>query len=259
MPPGAVHVCYVNAVSRFLSAYDAYVGGFGFGYVARPFVRRLAAWDRVAAMRPTILVANSRNVAERIAVQYGRDALVLHCPVDLARFSPGTGAGNYFIVASRLLPYKRIEIAVAAAQIANVPLVVAGSGPAQRRLRALANGTTTTMLGYVDDARLNELMGNARAAIVPGEEDFGLVPLEAAAAGRPAIALRAGGALETIDEGVTGEFFDEPTAQSLAAVLARFDASRYDARRLRAHAERFSPEVFVAELRKIVARVRSSS
>ena len=135
--------------------------------------------------------------------------------------------GDYFIVASRLLPYKRIDLAICAASLAGVKLLIAGTGPAERSLREQAKGTTTTLLGYVPDARLNELMGNARAAIVPGEEDFGLVPLEAAAAGRPTIAYRGGGALETIVEGETGAFFDEPTAESLAATLRNFDAGAF--------------------------------
>ena len=111
------------------------------------------------------------------------------------------------------------------------------------------------MLGYISDVRLNELLGNARAAIVPGEEDFGLVPLEAAAAGRPTIAYRAGGALETIVEAETGAFFDEPNAESLAVALASFDATRFDAHVLRSHAEKFAPQQFIGRLRAIVERV----
>jgi len=250
VPAGAVHVCYVNTVSRFAFARDEYVPAF-----ARPFVRRLVEWDARAAQRPTRLVANSRNVAERIKRYYNRDSDVLHCPVDLDRFSVGTGGGDYFIVASRLLPYKRIDLAIRAAALANVPLLIAGAGPAEESLRELAKGTTARLLGYVSDEMMNELLGHARAAIVPGEEDFGLVPLEAAAAGRPTIAYRSGGALETIVEGETGTFFDEPSAESLAAALRSFDASRFGAQRLRAHAERFSPERFIAQLRAIVERV----
>jgi glycosyltransferase involved in cell wall biosynthesis len=250
VPAGAVHVCYINTVSRFAFARDEYVPRY-----ARPFVDGLIAWDREAAQRPTRFVANSRNVAERIRNFYGRDSDVLHCPVDLDRFTVGPGAGDYFIVASRLLSYKRIDLAIRAAALANVPLLVAGSGPAEASLRERACGTTTTMLGFVSDARLNELIGNARAAIVPGEEDFGLVPLEAAAAGRPTIAYRAGGALETVVEGETGAFFDDPAPDSLAVVLRSFDASRFDPQRLRAHAERFSPAQFIDKLHAIVDRV----
>ncbi len=232
IPRDAVHVCYVNTVSRFAFAYDEYVGKMAPMRLARPVIDRLVAWDRAAAMRPTALVANSKNVAERIAKYYGRDSEVLHCPVDIDRFTVGPGEGAYFIVASRLLPYKRIELAIEAASRANVPLLVAGTGPAEPALRKLARNTTTTMLGYVSDARLNELLGNARAAVLPGEEDFGLVPLEAAAAGRPTIAYRGGGALETIVENETGAFFDDPNPESLATALRNFDASRFDAQAL---------------------------
>ncbi len=258
IPPHAVHVCYINTVSRFAFAYDEYVGALGAaGALARPVVNRLIHWDRKAALRPTRFVANSRNVAARIAKYYGREADVLNCPVDVDRFSVGTGSGDYFIVASRLLPYKRIDLAMRAASVAGVPLIVAGTGPAEGALRELARETGTSMLGYVDDAKLNDLIGNARAAILPGEEDFGLVPLEAAAAGRPTIAYRAGGALETIVEGTTGSYFDEPSAESLAGALRDFDAGRFDAATLRAHAERFAPDRFIARLREIVAATRA--
>lgn len=259
VPPGAVHVCYVNTVSRFAFANDEYVGAVT-RRLAEPVFHRLVAWDKRAAQLPTRLIANSRNVAARIERYYGRESTVLHCPVDLGRFSAGAGEGNYFIVASRLLRYKRIELAIRAAAIANVALVVAGTGPDERRLRALAaESPWVRMAGYVDDAEMNRLFGNARAAIVPGEEDFGLVPLEAAATGRPAIAFRAGGALETIVEGRTGEFFDEPTAQALAEVMRSFDPGRYDSVALRAHAEKFSPERFIERLRAIVDETRASA
>jgi len=248
VPPGAVHVCYINTVSRFAFAYDQYVGT----PLARPLIAPLVEWDKRAAQRPTQFVANSRNVAERIKRYYGRDSIVLHCPVDIDRFTVGNGCGEHFFIASRLLQYKRIDLAIRAAALAKVPLMVAGTGPAEDSLRELARGTTTTMLGYVDDDRVNELLGTARAAILPGEEDFGLLPLEAAACGRATIAYRGGGARETIREGETGEFFDERTPESLAAVLRAFDERRYDAVTLRAHAQMFSPPRFIERLRAIV-------
>ncbi|MGZ3527137.1 MAG: glycosyltransferase [Vulcanimicrobiaceae bacterium] len=255
--PEAVHVCYINTVSRFAFAYDQYVGGFGLKTLARPLVERLMAWDKRAALRPTLFVANSRNVAERIRRYYGRDAAVLACPVDVDRFSVGQGAGDYFFIASRLLPYKRIDLAIAASELARVPLLIAGTGPDDARLRSIAAQTTTAkLLGYVDDETINRLIGNARAAILPGEEDFGLVPLEAAAAGRPTIAYRAGGALETIVEHETGEYFDQPTPESLAIALRQFDASRYNSLRLRTHAEQFAPERFIDRLRALVEKTR---
>lgn len=259
VPPGAVHVCYINTVSRFLFAYDEYVGGFGMRALARPVINRLIKWDRKAAMRPTAYIANSQNVAGRIKQYYGRDSYVLHCPVDIDRFTVGTGDGGYFIVASRLLSYKRIDVAIKAAQMAGVNLLVAGSGPAEAELRALAERSTTTILGYVPDAELNRLLGGATAAILPGSEDFGLVPLEANATGRPVIAYNGGGAKETVIADITGELFDNSTPESLAAILRGFDARKYDALALRAHAERFSPANFISRLRAIVQQVRAAT
>lgn len=251
----AVHVCFIHTVSRFLFDYDRYVGGFGLGNLARPLIARLVDWDRKAAALPTHYVANSHTVAARVAKYYQRRADVLHSPADIDRFTIGNGSGDYYFIASRLLPYKRIDLAIDAAQMAGVKLLVAGTGPAQRALRERARGTTTTLLGFVDDAEVNRLIGNARAAILPGEEDLGLVPIEAAAAGRPTIAFRGGGARETIVEGKTGVFFNEASPQSLAQTLRAFDAHAFDPSLLRAHAEQFSPERFTERLREIVDRV----
>ncbi|MBV8643216.1 MAG: glycosyltransferase, partial [Candidatus Eremiobacteraeota bacterium] len=148
--PGAVHVCYINTVSRFVFDAARYVGGFGIGRLAQPLIRRLAAWDVRAAQRPTRFVANSRNVAQRVRRWYGREADVLPCPVDVERFTLGPGNGDYFIVVSRLLPYKRIDLAIAACAIAGVPLHIVGTGPDDKRLKALALGTRTTFHGAVD-------------------------------------------------------------------------------------------------------------
>jgi glycosyltransferase involved in cell wall biosynthesis len=250
--PGAVHICYINTVSRFAFDYERYVGGFGVAQLARPLVQGLIAWDKRAAQRPTLFVANSHNVAARIRQYYGRDSKVLPCPVDVDRFTVGPGAGDYFVLVSRLLSYKNIDLAIAGCARAGVPLQIIGSGPAQATLRERAAGTRTTFHGYVDDRAVDRIVGNARAAILPGTEDFGLVPLEAAAAGRPTIALAAGGALETIVEGETGAFFREPNAASLAQALRDFDPARYAPARLRAHAETFAPARFVERLNAIV-------
>jgi len=242
----AIHVCYIHTVSRFAFDYERYVGGFGIAALARPVVRRLVAWDRRAATRPTAFIANSHNVAKRINDYYGRAAYVVHCPVDVERFARGADDGDYLLVVSRLLAYKRIDVAIDACRIAGLRLLVVGDGPARRDLEARAADSRTEFLGNVDDAALRAVMGRARAVIVPGEEDYGLVPLEGNASGRPAIAYGRGGALETIVPGRTGELFYEPTAESLAAVLERFDPGRYDRAVLRAHAESFSPERFKA-------------
>ncbi len=258
VPPGAVHVCYINTVSRFVFDEGRYVGGFSGNPLLRPLVGALAAWDVRAAQRPTRFVANSRNVAERVRRYYGRDADVLPCPVDVDRFTPGAGRSEAFAVVSRLLEYKQIDRAIRACARAGVALDVVGTGPHEAALRALAAGTRTTFHGYLSDAAVNALVGDARAVILPGEEDFGLVPLEAAAAGTPTIALRAGGALETIVEGETGAFFDAPDDASLAAAIGTFDRARFDPQRLRAHAERFAPPRFIGALQAIVDAVRLS-
>ncbi len=255
--PGAVHVCYINTVSRFVFDADRYVGGLGPARIARPLIDRLAAWDVRAAQRPTRFVANSRNVAARVRRWYGREADVLPCPVDVDRFTAGAGRGDYYVVVSRLLPYKRVDLAIAGCALAGAALHVVGRGPDERRLKRLAVGTRTTFHGEVDDATRNALVGDARAALLPGEEDFGLVPLEAAAAGRATIAFAAGGALETVIEGETGAFFRRPDPVALAAAIRRFDPDAYDPARLRAHAETFRPERFIARLRAIVEATRA--
>ncbi|GAC1306080.1 MAG: glycosyltransferase [Vulcanimicrobiaceae bacterium] len=259
--PDAVHACYIHTVSRFAFAYDQYVGGLtggprgAFAPLARAVVGRLVAWDREAARRPTAFIANSRNVAARVRAYYGREAFVQHCPVDLDRFEVGPGDGDYFLVVSRLLPYKRVDLAIAAAALADVRLVVVGAGPARASLEAAAVGTRTEFLGPVSDAELRTVMGRARAIVLPGEEDYGLVPLEANASGRPAIAYGAGGALETIRAGETGEYFHDSDPRSLAAVLRSFDADRYDPATLRRHAESFGPEPFKRRFAALVDEI----
>lgn len=151
-----------------------------------------------------------------------------------------------------MLSYKRIDLAIAGCALAGVPLHIVGTGPAERSLRTLAEGTRTTFHGHLDDGEVNRLVGDARAALVCGVEDFGLVPLEAAAAGRPTIAFASGGALETVIEGETGAFFHEPTAVSLATALHGFDAASYEPERLRRHAEHYSPPRFIERLRRVV-------
>jgi glycosyltransferase involved in cell wall biosynthesis len=254
--PGAVHVCYIHTVSRFVFDYERYVGGFGVGSLARQVVRGLAEWDVRAAARPTAFIANSRNVAARVRRYYGREAEVLPCPVDVDRFAVGRGDGNYAVVASRLLPYKRIDLAIDACKLAGVPLKIIGSGPAEPELRRRAAGSATEFLGWIDDASVARALGEARVVILPGEEDFGLVPLEAAASGTPTIAYAAGGALETLVPGETGRFFDDATPESLAAALAVFRRADYDPQRMREHAQGFRPERFIERLRTLVEEIR---
>ncbi len=254
--PGTLHVSYVNTPTRFLWYPQEYATDLT-PPLARPALVLLTPWlrrwDWAAAQRPHYLVANSRNVAQRILQTYGRAAEVVHCPADVATVAGDAVAGDYYLVMSRLLPYKRVALAIEACGLIGAPLIVAGTGPDERRLRALA-GTTVEFRGRVDDAQRLRLIAGARAVIVPGIEDFGLVALEAAAAGRPTVAFAAGGALETVVEGETGLFFREPHAQALAHTLQALAQVHFDRARMQAHAARFAPEVFRTRFAALIER-----
>ena len=249
VPPGCAHLCYLHSVSRFLFDYDAYVGALGVGFLARPLVAALARWDLRAAQRPTAMLANSATTAQRALRYYGRTLEVLHPPVDTERFAQRRDPGEAFLVVARMLPYKRIDLAIDAARIAGSPLRIVGDGPMRAALERRAKGAPVSFLGELGDRAIADELARARAVIVPGVEDFGLMPLEAAASGTPSIAYRAGGATESIVEGLTGTFFDRPEAKDLAAALKNFDADAFDEKKMRAHAAGFSNQAFVEKIR----------
>jgi glycosyltransferase involved in cell wall biosynthesis len=220
--------------------------------VLRPVLARLARWDRDTAGRVTQYIANSRFVAGRIARYYNRSAVVLHPPVDTEFFTPGPGAGDpYFLVVSALVPYKRLETALDAATRLGVRLRVVGSGPDLARLQARA-GATVEFLGALDAAALREAYRGATAVLLPGVEDFGIVPVEAMACGRPVIALGQGGAAETVVPGVTGVLVDEPSADTFAGAMAAIRREDFDPQAIRRHAEGFAVARFEAAFRQIV-------
>jgi glycosyltransferase involved in cell wall biosynthesis len=196
-------------------------------------------------------VAISQHIADRIRRVYGRDARVIHPPVDVARFTPAARPEDFYLVVSALVPYKRIDLAVAAASRLGRRLLVVGSGPEEARLRAAA-GPTVEFLGWRPDAEVAGLYARARAVLFPAVEDYGIVPLEAAAAGRPTIALARGGALETmigLDAGTappTAVFFDAQTESALSEAILKFEAAahRFDPAALRARALRFDRGIF---------------
>ncbi|HXW50489.1 MAG TPA: glycosyltransferase [Candidatus Acidoferrales bacterium] len=257
----AVHVCYIHTPTRFLWYPEEYADDVTPLLLrpalacVRPWLRH---WDRAAAQRPNFLVSNSHNVQQRVASVYGRSSDVVHCPVLVEGFDRSPKVSDFFLVMTRLLPYKRVQLAIEACNELGARLVIAGSGPDEPRLRRLA-GPTIEFAGFVDDARRKQLVSGARALIVCGEEDFGLVPLEAAAAGRPTVAFAAGGALETVVEGATGLFFREPQAQSLKQALQALDETRFDPQLLRAHAERFSPQAFRSKFEALIDRYVNAS
>ena len=254
VPPGALHVCYCHTPMRY--AWDLYDDYFGprAGAAARllmpPVAAWLRRWDRATAAGVHHFVANSRFVADRIRRVYGRDADVIYPPVDVSRFRVDETAGDYYLVVSALTPYKRVDLAVEACTRLGRRLVVVGSGPEERRLRALA-GPTVEMLGWRDDARIAELYAGCRALLFPPLEDFGITPLEAMASGRPVIAFGRGGARETVvppgeGEAPTGLFFERQTVEALVEAILRFEASAqlFEPKALRRRAEAFDRPLF---------------
>ncbi len=247
-----LHICYCHTPMRYIwGLFDDYFAPGRSGIItrtgARMFRRYLQRWDLQTAGHPHVYIANSENVRQRILSVYGRDAEVVYPPVDVDSFRCGSNERDYFLVAGALVPYKRVDIAIQAFNQSGEKLIVAGSGPEQSRLENMAGGNIE-FRGQVSDDALRELYAGCRALVFPGEEDFGIIPLEAMASGAPVIAYGKGGALETVVENVTGIFFNEQTATALVAALGRFGKASFDPARLRQHASRFDKKIFVARL-----------
>jgi len=265
-PHRALHISYVHAPMRYVwDMHDAYFGGAG-SLLARigmsVWRRRLQRWDVAASERVDYFLANSRNVAAKIQKLYGRHATVIHPPVDLEKFRLGSEPEPYYLIVSALVPYKRIDIAIHAFNEMRLPLKVVGEGPLRSRLERSA-GSTVEFLGWVDDSALAALYGSCGALIFPGEEDFGIVPLEAQACGRPIIAYEKGGVLETVipatanaegGESPTGIFFSHQTPEALTRAVELFQRmqSRFEPRKIRDHAAQFSRERFKNQIHEYV-------
>ena len=253
--PGAHHVCYCHNPPRFLWQPEDYFRG-------RPILRRALApalagfrrLDREAASRVDAYIGNSATVARRIRATYGRNATVVHPPVDTSLYEPSDGHSDRFLVVSRLLPYKRIDLTVDAATDAGLPLDVVGEGPERARLEARA-GKTVRFLGRLPDADVRRLLARCTALIQAGEEDFGLTVVEAQAAGRPPIAFAAGGALETVEDGVTGFLFRTQSVTALVAAMRRAADDELDPRALQHSAEGFGVDSFARRLATAIAAV----
>ena len=261
VPPGALHLCYCFTPMRYvwdLEADYARDAGWLTRLALPPVAAALRRWDR-RTDGVDEFAAISRHIAERIDRVYGRPSTVIHPPVDVERFRVADTIEDYYLVVSALVPYKRVDLAVAAAGRLDRRLLVVGAGPEEARLRGLA-GPGVRFLGWRPDAEVAELYARCRALLFPSVEDYGIVPLEAAAAGRPTIALARGGALETMvgldaaPEPPTAVFFAEPTVEALAAAMRTFEAaaSRFDPRALRARAARFDRPRFLRRVREYV-------
>jgi len=253
-----LHVAYVHSTMRFAWQFADYERGSSFGRPARLAGRALSGplrtWDRRTSVRPDQLVANSRAVRERIRRYWGRDAEIVHPPVDVNELRPSSVDEGYLLIAARLLAYRRVDLAVDAANATGRRLVIAGDGPERAALERRA-GATVRFEGHVPRAQLIELFERCHAYLVPGEEDFGIAPVEAMAAGKPVIALDRGGASESVVDGVSGVLFADQSAAGLAAALARLDSLDLDPRRIRSRAEEFSSDRFRAALRAIFERL----
>jgi glycosyltransferase involved in cell wall biosynthesis len=260
--PQGIHVCYCHTPMRWVWRYDDYAAREEFGTFSRvalpAMLSGLRWWDRRASRQPDYYIANSHFVAERIRQVYGREAVVIPPPIDVDRFQPDHVVDDYYLVLSRLVPYKRIDLAVEACTRLNRPLVVIGDGPDRKRLESMA-GPTVEFLGRASDATVKRFASRCRALLFPGEEDFGMTPLEINAAGRPVIAYRAGGALETVVEGVTGLFFAQQNSQSLAETIEQFEQYEWSTQLLRQHAERFSYPVFASRILEFLGQVAPAS
>jgi glycosyltransferase involved in cell wall biosynthesis len=256
--PGAVHINYCHAPMRWVWRYEDYAAREGFDSLKRKVLPVLLAglkhWDLRAARQPDYFIANSNVIAERIKQCYGREAIVIPPPIDVERFSPDEPDEDYYLLLSRLAPYKRLDLAIEACKKLDRPLVVIGDGTARQQLEKIA-GAKTRFLGRQPDEVVARYAGRCRALIFPGEEDFGMTPLEINASGRPVIAFRAGGATETVINRETGVFFERQTVDSLIQGIEEFEGLKWNRRALRSHAEKFNRQVFASRISDFLHQV----
>jgi len=263
--PKTLHLCYCLTPTRYLwSGYEDYFRTSVFKLFSSPLVAYLRHWDKIACQRPDFYLAISENVKKRIKKYYGRDSEILYPPVDLRKWKAVDSrqkAESYFLVVSRLVSYKRVDIAVEAFNQLGLPLKIIGKGIQEIMLKRKAK-KDIEFLGQLTDKELLSYYQRCQAVIFPQEEDFGLVPLEAQACGKPVIAYQGGGALETIvdstkarhldGQGPTGEFFSPQTSQALIKVIKSFKAARFQPDDCRQQAEKFGKEIFKKRFKEIV-------
>ena len=261
--PGAVHITYCHAPTHYYWArYEDYLKNPGFGkldFLARLALKILAGpmrhWDYKAAQRPDYFIANSSFTQGQIKKYYGREAQVIHPPVDVERFQQAKSLRHGFVAAGRQTPYKRIDLAVAACTKLDLPLIVIGSGPEHKKLKSLA-GKSVTFLRDKSDEEVAHYLQSSLAIIFPGIDDFGIVAVEAMAAGTPVIAFNGGGALDFVLAGKTGLFFAEQSAGDLAEVLEKFDSKKFDNVFIANYAENFSSQNFEKRFKTFLAELK---
>lgn len=256
---GALHICYCHTPMRYLwDHYDEYFGPGRAGFLTRTGMRMasgyLRRWDLRTAAHPDFFVANSENVRKRIQTIYKRDAYVIYPPVDTSLFQISSAQGKYFLVVSAFVPYKRIDLAIQACNETGDRLIIVGDGPDVNRLRALS-GPKTEFVGWVSDVQLKDLYAGCQGVLFPGEEDFGIVPVEAMASGKPVIAYGRGGALETVTDSPaeqTGMFFHRQTKEDLVNAIIRFKSAQFNPAVLRANAMKFDRTVYQKKMLEYV-------
>jgi len=257
--PETCHICYCLAPMRFAWNFQDYAAGEK--GIARwqkpllhPLLMALRAWDVAGANRVDQFIGISNTVNRRIKKFYRRDSALIHPPVDTTSYAAAVSDASddgYFVIAARLVPYKRIDLAIQACNQLMLPLKIIGVGRDRERLEALA-GPTIEFLGWVDDTTKRQLLRRCRAFLFPSEEDFGIAPVEALASGRPVVAFAAGGALDLIQEGVNGLFFWRQTPEALAEVLKRVPEQAWDSVAISEHAAKFDVQTFESKLRRFV-------
>ncbi len=252
---GKLHICYCHTPTRFVWTEPDYLknqkypGLFkGLGKFA---LKRIKSWDYKAAQRPQFFIANSTNVQNRISKFYGRDSIVIYPPVDTEFFKPTGVKKDYFLTVSRLEPYKKIDVLIEAFNELGLPLKIVGTGTVADDLKKKAK-PNIEFLGRVEGEELRKLYSETKAFVFPAEEDAGIVMLEAQSCGTPVIAYKAGGALELVKEGVTGQYFTKQSAESIKEQIKAFDPQQYNAQTVRIFAQQFDKSVFKTQIKKFV-------
>jgi len=255
--PEARHCCYCYAPFRLLWFPEQYKGASRAWNLALqaadPLLRYLRRWDRSIMTRVTGVATTCGNMADAIQRRYGRAPQVIYPPIRCSEYVVGTGCGDYYLVVSRLVPYKRVDLAVEACSRIEAPLVVVGDGPERIALERIA-GPTVRFVGRVSDAEVKRYYTRCKALLFPGHEDFGLTPIEAQASGRPVIGYRRGGILETVTDQITGLLFEPHTADALVEAIRKFETMQFSPEAARQNAERFDMEEFRSGLMRFVTQ-----
>ncbi|MEO5927614.1 MAG: glycosyltransferase [Patescibacteria group bacterium] len=259
--PGSTHICYCHTPTRFLwQERLSYLNDLPQPRIIKnllpPLLHHLRQWDRIAAERPDVMITNSETSRGRIQRYYGRDAQVIYPPVDVGRIPVATGPGQFWLTGGRLVAYKRFDLVVKAFAKLHMPLKIFGNGPEFAKLKAMA-GSKTEFLGHISDKEKLDLYRDCIGFISPQLEDFGITSVEAMAAGRPVITYGKGGGSETVIDGVTGIHLKRQAWEDIGDAVIRFDASQFDPKIIRAHAETFSTERFKQQFADAILHAHS--